>query len=139
MTGEFLVRDVALSVFVAFIISQVLLKIITFSRKKGGLFWKAALMGGGMPSTHSAVVSSLLVGIGIVEGVYSPLFVVTFVMGCIVIYQVLVEKKVAKVFVDVFGEKNPEKQLIDQLGHSLREIGFGILVGIIVVAYFYYY
>ena len=136
--GEFLINDVTLSVIAALVIAQ-LFKILTFSHRKGKILWKAALSGGGMPSSHSSVVTALAVGIGIVEGVYSPLFLVTAVITLIIIYQVLVEKKVANIFVEVLGEKNPEKQLIDQLGHSMLEILVGIMIGLLVVAFFYRY
>ena len=135
---EFLINDVALSVLAALVIAQ-LFKILTFSHKKGKMLWKAALSGGGMPSSHSSVVTALAVGVGLVEGFHSPLFLVTFVMTLVVIYQVLVEKKVADIFVDVLGEKNPEKQLIDQLGHSVLEILVGIMLGLLIVAYFYHH
>ena len=41
---------------------------------------------GGMPSSHSAVVTSLMTAIGMTQGFNSPLFAMSFVSGIIVMY-----------------------------------------------------
>ncbi len=138
MIGELLTSEIALSVFTAWILAQGVLKIITFSYKKGKLFWGAAFMGGGMPSGHSALVASLSTAIGLSQGFGSAIFIVTLVFSLIVIYEALHEKKIVVGFLEVIAKKNPRKALLDQLGHSSMEVLAGIAIGIVVVLAFYY-
>jgi acid phosphatase family membrane protein YuiD len=138
MTGEFLAKDIALSVFTAWLIAQGILKIITFSYKKKKLFWRSAFMGGGMPSGHAALVTSLCTAVGLSQGFGSAIFIVALVFSFIVIYEVLHEKKVVVGFLEVIAKKHPKKHLLEELGHSILEVAVGIAIGVIVVLAFYY-
>jgi acid phosphatase family membrane protein YuiD len=138
MMGELLAKDIALSVFTAWLVAQVVFKVITFSYKKKEFFWRAAFMGGGMPSGHSALVASLCTAIGLSQGFDSAMFIVALVFSIIVIYEALHEKKVIVGFLEVIAKKNPKKDLLEQLGHSTMEVVAGIAIGIVVVLAFYY-
>jgi acid phosphatase family membrane protein YuiD len=48
--------------------------------------WGIILSPGGMPSSHSALVTSVTLAIGLQEGFGSPLFALAFAIGMIVIY-----------------------------------------------------
>jgi uncharacterized protein len=130
--------EIALSVFTAWVIAQVILKIVTFSYKKGEFFWRAALMGGGMPSGHSALVASLCTAVGLSQGFGSAIFIVTLVFSIIVVYEALKEKKIVAGFLKVIAKKNPKKELLDELGHTSMEVIAGIAIGIAVALAFYY-
>lgn len=138
MTGEFLVKDAAIGVLTAWLLAQVVLKIITFSIKRKRLFLKAAFMGGGMPSGHSTLVAALSTAVGLNQGFESVIFMVTVVFSIIIIYETLVTKSAIADFLKIIAHKNPNKHAIEQLGHSLKEVFAGIVFGIIVVFLFYY-
>ena len=45
---------------------------------------------GGMPSSHSAVVTSLMTAVGLSEGFNSPIFAVSFVFSsCVIAFSIL--------------------------------------------------
>lgn len=136
--AEFLVKDIALSVLIAWAAAQVVLKIIILSYKKKKLFLKAAFMSGGMPSGHSALVAALSTAIYINQG-FTPLFIVTLVLAVLIIYDILLKKRVIAGFLAVLAEKHPKKHLLDELGHGAVEVLFGVLIGILgVLIYFLY-
>ena len=138
MTGEFLVKDAAVAVVTAWLLAQVILKIITFSIKRKMLFLKAAFMGGGMPSGHSALVAALSTAVGLSQGFNSIIFMVTVIFSIVIIYETLVTKRAIADFLKVIAQENPNKHAVEQLGHSIKEVAAGIGVGILVVLLFYY-
>lgn len=138
MTGEFLAKDIILSVFTAWFLSQVVLKIITFSYKKGRIFLNAAFMGGGMPSGHSTLVAALSTAVGLSQGFDSVIFLVTIVFSILVVYETMVTKRVLADFLKLLAEKHPRKSLLEELSHSLVEVIAGIAIGVVVVLIFYY-
>lgn len=42
---------------------------------------------GGMPSSHTAVVTALTIGVGVYQGVASPLFAVSLIMGLYFVFE----------------------------------------------------
>ena len=114
--------------------------------------WKMAFSTGGLPSSHSALVSSLALATGIVEKFSSTLFAVTLVIAMIVCYdaanvrryagnniaitQQLVDdlKELAMIHAD-----NPVYQvkLKKVLGHTYFEVGAGIIFGLLVSCLMY--
>jgi acid phosphatase family membrane protein YuiD len=136
--AEFLAKDIALSVLIAWAAAQVVLKIIVFSWKKKKLFLKAPFLSGGMPSGHSALVAALSTAIYINQG-FTPLFIVTLILAALIIYDVLIKKRVIAGFLTVLAEKHPKKHLLDELGHGIKEVLVGVLIGMVgVLIYFYY-
>ena len=85
---------------------------------------------GGMPSTHSALVSSISTIIYMDFGM-SPLFGVTFIFSLIVIYDSMGIRyesgKQAKIINDI-----TDSNLEERLGHKPIEVLAGILLGICV-------
>jgi hypothetical protein len=70
---------------------------------------------GGMPSSHSALVSALAVGVGIREGFASTLFAVAAVFALVVMYDATGVRRSAGRQAHVLNE------LILRLGHVLEE------------------
>jgi acid phosphatase family membrane protein YuiD len=68
---------------------------------------------GGMPSSHSALVSALVTAVGINEGVTSTMFVVTLVFSFIVIYDAWAHHRVRR--------------------HTLPQVLAGIVVGVVTI------
>ena len=107
-----------------------------FEKKKWEFkrFWGA----GGMPSSHSAVVSCITTLIGKSEGIKSPLFALSMVMAFIIMYDAAGVRravgKQAKVLNDIIMDKkltNAEK-LQEMTGHTPFQVSIGALIGIIV-------
>ncbi len=95
---------------------------------------------GGMPSSHSAVVASLMTAIGLAEGLSSPLFAVSFVFSFIVMYDAagvrLAAGKQAKILNQLINSKqvkvDTNEKLKELLGHTPIQVFIGALYGIIV-------
>ena len=68
----------------------------------------------------------------------SIIFIVTVVFSLLVIYDVLLTKKAIADFLMVISEKHPKKQVLHELGHTLKEVLIGAIIGILVVVIFYY-
>ena len=85
---------------------------------------------GGMPSTHSALVSSLSTIIYLNYGIESPLTSVTIIFSLIVIYDSMGIRyesgKQAKIINEYTGSNLKEK-----IGHKPIEVLVGILLGIL--------
>lgn len=95
---------------------------------------------GGMPSSHSAVVASLMTAIGLSEGFDSPIFAVSFVFSFIVMYDAagvrLAAGKQAKVLNQLINSKqvkvDTNEKLKELLGHTPIQVFVGAIYGIIV-------
>ncbi|MCL1948559.1 MAG: divergent PAP2 family protein [Turicibacter sp.] len=129
-------------------ISAQLLKIPIHRLMRGKWNPRLALSTGGMPSSHSATVSSLATAIGIVEGVHSPLFAIAFVVAGVVIYDAMGVRRHAGTHASMlnmmlddliengdltqFQDEKYTKRFKELLGHEPAETFFGALFGILV-------
>jgi uncharacterized protein len=96
---------------------------------------------GGMPSSHTAVVTSLAVGAWRVEGLSSPLFTITLVFSLYFIFEATGLRqevgKQARVLNEILDElidtrhfaREKTKEL---LGHTWSEVLGGFVVGLVV-------
>ncbi|MCF6092466.1 divergent PAP2 family protein [Microaerobacter geothermalis] len=125
----------------------------------GTRVWNVGLLfsTGGMPSSHSAAVTSLSTAIGLTEGFQSGLFAVSLIIGLIVMYdaagirrhageQAVVLNKLVEEFNHlvegmktwtVKPKKEKKKKLKELLGHQPVEVLIGGLLGIIVALALY--
>ncbi len=90
---------------------------------------------GGMPSSHSALITAITLSIGLKEGFSSSFFFLSVVLSLVVIYDARGIRhtvgKHAKILNDsILNSDN--KKLNEQVGHTMPEIFVGILIGIIV-------
>ena len=102
---------------------------------------------GGMPSSHSAMVSSLTTAIGLQEGFTSPLFCMCIIFSLIVFYDAAGVRQEAgkqagilnQMMDDLFdrGEIKADK-LKELIGHTPLEIVVGSLLGIGIAFTLYY-
>ena len=102
------------------------------------------LMGaGGMPSSHSAVVSSLAVCIGKNYGFDSGIFAVAIIMAFVVMYDAAGVRRAAGKQARIINKilETPglttgevQEKLIEALGHTPVQVFIGALIGIIVGA-----
>lgn len=115
-------------------------KVIHDLIKTKKLNFKRIIGAGGMPSSHSAVVTSLVTLIGKYEGVSTPLFAVAFVMAAVVMYDACGVRRAAgkqaailNKIVDTPGLTGVQvsERLVEVLGHTPVQVFVGALIGII--------
>ena len=91
---------------------------------------------GGLPSNHSAIVSSMAALIAIKEGIAHPAFGVAVTLAFIVILDASsLRRQVGKhaVTINKLTMGNAEHQVLrERMGHTKLEIAAGIVVGVVV-------
>ena len=95
---------------------------------------------GGMPSSHSAVVTSLMTAIGLAEGFSSPMFAISFVFSFIVMYDAAGVRRAAGKQAAILNQLIYSKQvkvdtnekLKELLGHTPIQVLVGAIYGIVV-------
>lgn len=102
--------------------------------------FKRIMGAGGMPSSHSAVVTSLATLIGKDFGVDSPIFAISFIFACVVMYDACgvrraagKQAKVLNEIVNTPGLTNVQvhEKLQEALGHTPVQVFVGALLGLI--------
>ena len=103
--------------------------------------FKRILGAGGMPSSHSAVVTSIATMIAKTEGIDSKMFALAVVFACVVMYDAAgvrraagKQAKLLNKIVETPGMTNIQVQekLVEVLGHTPTQVFVGALIGIIV-------
>lgn len=84
---------------------------------------------GGMPSSHSALVTSLLIVVGYREGLDSVAFAIAFVFGSIVWYDAMSSRRAIGKQAEVLNRLQHWEHFSERLGHSFKEVMGGILFG----------
>lgn len=125
--------------FTILIISQFVK--IFLERKSEGLQWKNFNSYGGMPSSHTAMLVSLLFMVGFIEGFSSTIFIVTGFIAAIFIRDAMGirwslgfhGKMINRIIRELSDEerKHFPFKLNERLGHTPREVAAGALVGLI--------
>jgi acid phosphatase family membrane protein YuiD len=92
---------------------------------------------GGLPSNHSAIVSSMAALIGLREGIAHPAFGVAVTLAFIVMLDASslrrqIGKHAAALNQLAIQQDPSSPQLRERMGHSAVEIGAGIALGIVV-------
>jgi len=135
-----LFNPVLLSALTAWMIAQVLkvvIELIVTKRINWGLLFQA----GGMPSSHSALVSATALSSGLVYGFGSAVFSVAAVLAMIVIYDATGVRREAgrqAVLINSIieelskGKIPPQEKLKEMLGHTPGEAFLGTLLGLLI-------
>lgn len=125
------------------LIAAQVLKVLTVLITEGKLDAKRLRGTGGMPSSHSASVVSLATSVGFEEGFSSSEFSIAFVLAFVVMYDACGIRRAAGKHAEILNELiqqwedtiregfKPEK-LKTLLGHTLPQVFFGAVLGIIV-------
>jgi len=96
---------------------------------------------GGMPSAHSALVTSLTTAIGRDVGISSPIFAVSAVFAAIVMYDaaglrqaVSVQARILNRMLDELFTQHQfsERRLRELIGHTPLEVSAGFALGLVV-------
>lgn len=102
--------------------------------------FKRIMGAGGMPSSHSAVVTSLATLIGKTQGVDSPIFALAFIFALVVMYDAAGVRRAAGKQAKLLNKivNTPglttlqvQEKLVEVLGHSPVEVLVGAIIGII--------
>ena len=103
--------------------------------------FKRILGAGGMPSSHSAVVTAIATMIGKTEGVTSPIFALSVIFACVVMYDAAgvrraagKQAKLLNKLVETPGLTNVQVQekLVEVLGHTPTQVFVGAIIGVAV-------
>ncbi len=103
-------------------------KILTECVERGA--WHEGLFRpGGMPSSHSAFVTSLLIVVGVRSGMDSTAFAIAFCFACITWYDAVSSRHAIGEQAKVLNRLQKWTHFSERLGHSLKEVIGGILFG----------
>jgi uncharacterized protein len=134
-------NQILISAVTAWFIAQLLKVIINFALHR--TFNLAFLISsGGFPSSHSATVSALALGIGKYYGWDSPIFAVAAIFGMVVMYDAAGVRHAAGKQAEVINQlvqglyhqmsHLSQERLKELIGHTPFEVFAGAIVGIIV-------
>ncbi|MDR2504867.1 MAG: divergent PAP2 family protein [Oscillospiraceae bacterium] len=130
-------------------------KVVVILIKEKKLRIRRLFGAGGMPSSHTAFVSALTTGVGMMEGFHSPEFALAAVFCLVVMYDATGVRRAAgehakqlnrmsDIVQDILeatlerGEPLDEKKLKELIGHTPVEVIAGAAVGIATAVAFLY-
>jgi acid phosphatase family membrane protein YuiD len=139
---SFFRNPIFLSAFFSLFITQLIKAVISLFRSKAKslrdvfvtLLWKT----GGMPSSHSALTTSIATSIGIVEGLNSSVFILSLFFSLVVIRDAMGVRRSAGIIartLNLLGRELNERQQIpfhpvkEVNGHTPAEVVVGVLLG----------
>jgi len=109
--------------------------------------WSLLFSTGGMPSSHSSLVSAAALSIGLNNGFGSAAFTLSIVLAMVIIYDASgirrqaglhAEKINALVNEFLQGQPISEVQLREVLGHTHRQVIAGIFLGVAIALLYYF-
>ena len=124
-----------------------LLKVIINAVVHKKIIWERLFGDGGMPSGHSATVSSLAIFTALTYGTASFQFAVCFILSIIVCHdavgvrqatgkQAVMHNEIIQI---LESEDLPEVKLKELVGHTPLQVTMGILIGIVNACVMYYF
>lgn len=100
---------------------------------------------GGFPSSHTALVSSLALMVGLETGFFSSFFAIAFILLIIVVRDAMgFRREIGRnaVLTNMLAQEvfpaNPEILIQERIGHSKKEVIAGLIVGLILTFLFYW-
>ena len=142
--GELLANRVLVISLAAWALAQTL-KVILYVSHERRINLRYLASSGGMPSSHSALVTALAAGVGITSGLRSDLFAVAAIFAAVVMYDaagvrqsVSIQARILNRMLDeIFVEHAfNEKRLRELIGHTPFEVFVGALLGLVLAVLF---
>ncbi len=107
--------------------------------KRHGFHWRYFFIASNMPSSHTATVTALALSVYLSEGVTTA-FLVALFLGSIVVRDVIGDRTFAQqqedvintAFQKLFEGKAENVQWNNLIGHSLKDVFWGMALGIMV-------
>lgn len=138
--GALFQNKVLIAGLVAWLLAQIIKLPLDYLRTRR---WNWALMitTGGMPSSHSSLITGIVFAIGLYYGFDDPLFALGVAITMIVTYDAAGVRRQAGIHAQrinvlfeelLHGHPVSEKDLREVLGHTPLEVIGGILLGLIV-------
>ena len=140
MNNTLLDNRVLVASFLAWFIAQISKTIYELFRQRK-LMISRLVSSGGMPSSHSALVTGLATATGRIAGVGTPAFAISVVLASIVMYDaagvrraVSLQARILNQMIDEAFQGHPmaEKRLRELIGHTPVQVFVGGLLGIAV-------
>jgi acid phosphatase family membrane protein YuiD len=140
VNNSILLNYVLITALIAWAIAQIL-KLPTAYLKTHQWHWSLFFSAGGMPSSHSALISSTTLAIGFFQGFSSPLFALALAIGMIVVYDAAgIRQQAGKhaqkinMMIEALFQGHPisETSLKEVLGHTPLEAVMGVMLGSLV-------
>jgi acid phosphatase family membrane protein YuiD len=137
---ELLQNNVLWCVAVAWFIAQFSKPFVQYLRTREWA-WSWFFSAGGMPSTHSAIITAATTALGMELGFASAEFALSFAICMVVLYdaagvrrQAGEHARVINAIIDDFSHGHPlkEENLKELLGHTPGEVIIGVIVGVTV-------
>ncbi|MBC9784272.1 divergent PAP2 family protein [Heliobacterium chlorum] len=127
------------STLFAVLLAQVI-KFINESIQNGRFLWTRFFEPGGMPSSHTSLVVSLLSGVAFRNGIFSDLFAVSAVFSAVVIFDAMGVRRSAGEHAKTLNQllqifrfrRSDVMPLKERLGHSPLEVSAGAILGFLV-------
>ena len=136
--GELLANRVLVVALTAWLLAQTL-KLLIYLWRERRVNLRYLASSGGMPSSHSALVTALATATALTAGVRSSIFAVAVVFAAIVMYDaagvrqaVSIQARILNRMLDeIFVEQRfNEKRLRELIGHTPVEVLVGALLGL---------
>lgn len=127
---------------IALLVAQIL-KFVTFSVKQKRPAYRALISTGGMPSSHSALVTALTTSIFLYTGV-NLYFAISLMLALVVIHDsmgirleaskhaMMLNRINEKLGIDKIDNINKGNPLKEPLGHFPIEVFFGVVLGMLI-------
>ncbi len=87
---------------------------------------------GGMPSSHSAFVTSLVIVVGHMTGIESAAFAIAFTLAGITWYDAMSSRHAIGLHAKILNQLQKGTSLSERTGHTFKEVVGGIVFGIVV-------
>ncbi len=103
--------------------------------------WALLFSAGGMPSSHSALMISTMISIGLFHGFGTPAFALAVAITMVVVYDATGVRrqagyhaqKINRLIEEFFsGHPISEKQLSEVLGHTPKQVVAGTVLGLLI-------
>ncbi|MBD3179073.1 MAG: divergent PAP2 family protein [Candidatus Latescibacteria bacterium] len=141
MQGEYdLVHIVGIGALISVLTAQLFKPLVYFIQHREFKFLRV-LDTGGMPSSHTALVTTLTVGVGVYQGVNSTLFGITLIFSLYFIFEATGLRqevgKQAKVLNEIIDKVSKThhldaNELRELIGHTWAEVLGGFALGLLV-------
>lgn len=140
MFADFCNNRIIVAAILAWVIGQFLkfpLDYLLNKRWNWGIMFSA----GGLPSSHSSLVTAVSLTIGFQEGFDSAIFALAAAIAMIVIYDAAGVRRQAGIHAQRINEimksffesgQLPEKELKEMLGHTPFEVITGVILGVLI-------
>lgn len=135
--NDFLHNGVLIAALLGWFLAQGLKPFVHYARTRRWN-WGLWFSSGGMPSSHSALMSATTVSVGLFEGFGTSIFAVALAISMIVVYDAagvrrqagMHAERINKMINELFsGQPISEQSLKEVLGHTPRQVIAGVFFG----------